>query len=371
MHILIAPDKFKGTLSARQACDAIARGVRRADSHATLDLCPLSDGGEGFVDAMVGAVDGERIRVRVTGPLPEMKVDAVYALVRDSTAVIELACCAGLALLPRSERNPMYTTTFGVGETIVDAVARGAKRVLLGIGGSATCDAGIGCLQACGCHIVLRSGEYARMSEPLRGANLDDVVLVKSHRGSPVDGVDLVVACDVANPLYGENGAALVYAQQKGASPDEAMELDRMLRQLAQRTGTVDAANAAGSGAAGGIGYGLRAFMGATIERGFDLVAGAVELERRVRDADIVITGEGRLDATSRLGKVTGNVAQLAHRLGKRLVTICGDVDRAVDFSDFGDVVALTDRHSLEASQTEAASQLEAAAVIAIGRMPP
>ncbi len=343
MHILIAPDKFKDSLNAIEVCDAIARGAQKAFPDATIDRCPMSDGGEGFVDALVSASGGRSTSTRVTGPLPEMKIDAKVGWLDSTRAVIEMSSAAGLAMLPAADRNPMYTTTFGVGELMVSAVNQGARKILLGVGGSATCDAGIGCLQACGCHIILRSGGYAKKTEPLCGRDMDDVVLIKSHRGSPLDGVEIIVACDVTSPLFGESGAALVFGRQKGASQEECRELDRMLQQLAERTGTVQIAALSGSGAAGGIGFGLRAFLGAGFESGFELVASAVGLAQRIDRADVIITAEGRLDSTSFHGKLTARIAELARSRHKTLITLCGDRERQTDLSPFGHVAAMTD----------------------------
>ncbi len=326
VRILIAPDKFKGSLTAADACDAIARGIRQVVPDAELDLCPLSDGGEGFVDTVARASGARQVTRRVTGPLSEMRVDATFAISADgSTAIIEMSSASGIALLPPADRNPLATTTFGTGELIHFAAEMGCKRVLLGIGGSATCDAGIGCLQACGCHVILRSGEYATITEPLCGRDLDDVLMVKSGRGSPVDELDIAIACDVTNPLFGPTGSAFVYAPQKGASPDDVRTLDRMLRDFAVRIGKFDEANAPGAGAAGGIGFGLRAILGATMMPGIDVVMDAVNFARRATRADVIITGEGSLDAQSVNGKVVAGVARRA--AGKQLFALAGRVD--------------------------------------------
>jgi glycerate 2-kinase len=360
MRVLIAADKFKGSLTAPEACDAIAAGVRGVRPDAVIDLCPMSDGGEGFVDAMTRSRNGRRVTRTVTGPLPELRVDATFAVVDGEkpgdTAVIEMSSASGLALLAPAERNPLYTTTFGTGELIRFAVEMECRRILLGIGGSATCDAGLGCLQACGCHVILNSQQYAPMSEPLCARDLDDVLLIKTHRGSRVDGVEMVIACDVTNPLYGPTGSAAVYGPQKGASPDDVRTLDRMLEAFATRMKWTDLARQPGSGAAGGIGFGLAAVFGATLRRGVELVIDATNLTQRVADADLVITGEGRLDAGSAFGKTTAGVAEVARRAGKPVYAIAGTISGDADTSGFTKAVALVDEAtSIESAMRHAA----------------
>lgn len=360
MRLLIAADKFKGSLTAPEACDAIALGILDVRPDATIDLCPMSDGGEGFVDAMTRSRGGTTITRRVTGPLPEQHVEATFAIVDGHTAVIEMSAASGLALLAPADRNPLYTTSFGTGELIHHAADLGCRTILLGIGGSATCDAGIGCLQACGCHIVLASHQYASITEPPCGRDLDDITFIKSHRGSIVDGVTIHIACDVTNPLFGPTGTARVFAPQKGASPDDVETLDRMLISLSHRLGWDEIAMRPGSGAAGGIGCGLAAMFGATLRSGVDLVIDATNLRERISQADLVITGEGRLDATSLGGKVVGGVARLCRELGKPCAAIVGDVDRSVDLSSlaFSHVDVLTSGSSVTDAIHNAAHHL-------------
>src|SRR3954464_15951198 len=200
MKIVIAPDKFKGSLTAVEAAEAIARGVRQVVPEAQLDLCPVADGGEGFVHTLVTATGGTFHLRRVCGPLPEMKVDATFGLLGDGkTAVIEMAAASGLALLKPSDRNPLNTTTFGTGELLLQAAKLGAKQIILGIGGSATTDAGIGCAQACGLPVILENGEPCAATEPLTSGDVGRVVLIKTGRGSLIDSVEILVASDVAN----------------------------------------------------------------------------------------------------------------------------------------------------------------------------
>ena len=328
MRIVVAPDKLKGTCSATEAADAIADGVVRALPAAIVDRCPISDGGEGFVETMVRATNGRMLTRRVTGPLPELRVDATFGFLGNepTTAVIEMSSAAGLALLPTHLRDPTATTTFGVGELIRHAIGAGAKHVILGIGGSATCDAGLGCAQACGLPVLLRDGHPVHDGEPLCGRDLERVYLVKRNRGSIVDGVRFTVACDVGNPLFGEQGAACVYALQKGATPEQVRELDRGLRRLAGSQNALHLAEKPGAGAAGGLGFGMMAFFDAELRRGAELVIEAVGLEKRLPGADLCFTAEGRVDEQSASGKATHAVASLCHRLHVPCVVLAGSV---------------------------------------------
>jgi glycerate kinase len=325
MQILLAPDKFKGCLSAQAVAQAMARGIARVASEAQVDLCPLADGGEGTVDALVSATGGKIIRRRVTGPLPEMKVEAALGLLGDGqTAVIEMAAASGLALLRSDQRDPMATTTYGTGELLMAAAELGAKKIILGIGGSATTDGGVGCLQACGLPILLEGGEPVSPSEPLTGRDLHSILFIKHGRGSPVERCQIIVACDVSNPLFGPDGAATVYGPQKGASPRQVQQLDADLRLLAERTGQLDAARSAGAGAAGGLGFAMRAFLNAQLRSGIDIVMDAVDLDKRLAGADLCLTGEGRLDASSLSGKTTIGVARRCKALKIPCVALVG-----------------------------------------------
>ncbi len=335
MKVVIAPDKFKGSLSAENVAQAIARGVRNAAPDAEIDLCPMADGGEGTAAALVAATGGQLITHRVTGPLPEMKVDATFGMLpisagqrpahpREQTAVIEMASASGLHLLRRDQYDPMATTTFGTGELMVEAVRRGAKRILLGIGGSATTDGGIGALQACGFPVLLKDGEPTSMTEPLCGQDLSRVVLIKHGRGGPLDGIPIDVACDVTNPLFGPNGAARVFGPQKGGTREQIEQLDQMLQELATRTGKLTEAQTPGAGAAGGLGFGLIAFAGAKLRPGVDIVIEATKVRDRVRGADLCITGEGRFDQTSLGGKTPMGVLRVAQEMRARSALIAG-----------------------------------------------
>ena len=332
VRVVIAPDKFKGCLTAPQVSEAIAAGIRSVRADAEIDLCPMADGGEGTVAALVAATGGRFETRRVTGPLPEMKVDATFGVLGDGrTAVIEMAAASGLALLKPEDRNPLNTTTFGTGELLVAAARLGVAHIILGIGGSATTDAGIGCAQACGLPVILEGGEPVSPTEPLCGRDLDSVVLVKHGRGSPVERVKITVACDVTNPLYGPSGAAGVFGPQKGATPEQVEELDNSLRSLAERLGKTAEADDPGAGAAGGLGFGMRAFFGATLRPGVEIVIDAVKLRDRLAGADLCFTGEGRLDAQSLAGKAPIGVARACKAAGVTCYAIVGSAAEGMD----------------------------------------
>jgi glycerate kinase len=335
MKIVIAPDKFKGCLSAADVARAIADGVRSVDPDAHIDLCPMADGGEGTVAALIAATNGRLITRNVTGPLPEMRVEATFGILGDErTAVIEMAAASGLALLSPSDRNPLNTTTFGTGELIAAAVReQGARRIILGIGGSATTDAGIGCAQACGFTVLMRDGEPTAMSEPLCGRDLPSVMMIKHGRGEITNGIEITVACDVTNPLYGEHGAARVYSPQKGATPAIVGQLDRELRAFAERTGRVSEAQTPGAGAAGGLGFGMLAFFGATLRPGVEIVAEAARLRQRLQGADLCFTGEGRLDAQSVHGKTAIGVARSCREANVPCVALAGGVGEGAELA--------------------------------------
>jgi glycerate kinase len=333
MKIVLAPDKFKGCLSAAEVAAAMAEGVRRVDPAAEIDLCPVADGGEGTVAAVVAATGGRMETRRVVGPRPDMQVDAQFGVLSDQkTAVVEMSAASGLALLPPPDRDPLRTTTFGTGELLLEsAKLPGIERILLGIGGSATVDGGIGAAQACGLPVILDGIGPADLHEPLVGEDLERVVLVKHARGSPIDRVKITVACDVTNPLFGPNGAARIFGPQKGATPEQIERLDELLKRLADRCGKLAEANTPGAGAAGGMGFAMLAFFHADLKPGFDIVAEAVRLRDRLRGADLCLTGEGRLDRSSLAGKAAVGVARLCGEMKIPCAAIVGS--RAEDLA--------------------------------------
>ena len=327
MRIVIAPNAFKGSLSAHEAATAIGEGIRIAAPDADLVLLPIADGGDGTVDALVAATEGERRTLRVRGPLGD-PVDAEYGLIDGgSTAVIEMAKAAGLALVPKEKRDPRITTTYGVGELLQRAYDAGARRLVVGIGGSATNDAGAGMAQAVGYHLLDDDG----LELPPGGLALRR--LARIHVGGVHANwkeAKVEVACDVTNPLTGPSGASAVYGPQKGATPEMVAELDAALHHFAQiirRDLGVDVEQLPGAGAAGGLGAGLVAFSGARLQPGAELVVEALRLDERLTGAQLVITGEGRIDSqTARFGKGPAAVARHAKNAGIPVVAIGGSV---------------------------------------------
>ncbi len=314
-------------MSAMVAAEAMAAGVRSAVPDAVCEVCPVSDGGEGFVEAMCAAAGGRRVTSRVAGPLG-VPVDALWAHLRDGTAVIEMAAASGLELLPRDQRDPTRTTTYGTGELIRAALDAGAGRVLVGIGGSATCDGGAGMAQALGVRFIDDAGRA--LTEPLAGGELHRIAAVDlSGRDKRLKPGVVCVACDVTNPLTGPRGSARVYGPQKGATPMQVTQLDAALTHLAK---VMDAeVDTPGFGAAGGMGFGLVTLLGARLERGVELVLDAIGFAARVRGADLCLTGEGRLDGQSLSGKTVLGVARLAAASGVRTFALVGSVGDGAD----------------------------------------
>jgi glycerate kinase len=331
MRIVVAPDKFRHSLTATEAADAIAAGITAVEPLAEIDRCPMADGGEGTVAALVAARGGRLMSARVTGPLPEMKVDAEFGLLDDGTAVVEMAAASGLALLPPADRDPLNSTTFGTGELLVAAVRAGARRIILGIGGSATNDSGVGCAQACGFTVLMRDGEPTSLCEPLCGRDVENVLSVKHGRGELTAGVEIVVASDVTAPLCGPSGAAAVFGPQKGATPAAVARLDAALEGLVRRMHLESEAEMPGAGAAGGLGFGMLAFFRATLRPGFDLIAQTVGLRQRLAGADLCFTGEGKIDAQSAAGKTVSGVGRCCKAAGVPCIALAGAVGDGAD----------------------------------------
>ena len=327
MKIVIAPDSFKGSLTARQAADAIERGVRRATPDVDIISIPMADGGEGTVRALVDATGGRLISVRVTGPLGE-PVAATYGILGDgTTAVIEMAEAAGLHLVGTAP-DPLHATTRGVGELILDALGHGAERIIVGLGGSATNDGGAGMAQALGVRLFDADGRNL----PGGGAELADLDRIDCTGLDPrVACTPIILASDVTNPLTGPDGASAVFGPQKGATPAMVERLDRALAHYAavvrRDTGrSVDATP--GSGAAGGLGAGFLAFTDATMRSGIDLVIETVGLKERAVCADYCFTGEGRIDGQTQYGKTPMGVARAMHEAAPacRVIALAGSI---------------------------------------------
>lgn len=287
-------------MTGKEACRAAALGLQEQYPDADIVCLPMSDGGEGMVDCIAESVGAKIVKVEVHDPLMQT-IDASYAISPDGeTAYMEMAAASGLTLVPTDKRNPMVTTTYGVGEMLLDAVRRGCKKIVMGIGGSATCDGGKGMIESLNGHLPLP--------------------------------VEIIVASDVSNPLYGENGASYVFAPQKGATPEQVKRLDERLRSFARETeakgiALPDLAEQPGAGAAGGLGYGLMAYLGATLKSGIDLILDTIHFEEQIKDADFILTGEGKSDKQTLMGKVPYGILNRAMRQGIATHILSGAIE--------------------------------------------
>jgi glycerate 2-kinase len=321
--ILVATDKFKGSLSAGAVCDAVREGILSKHKNVRITTLPLADGGEGTLELLTHYYPLEIIRKKVTGPLFEPVV-AEYGFYREhKTAFIETAKACGLHLVPAAKRNPLQTTTIGVGQLILDALDRGAEQFIITIGGTATTDAGIGLASALG----YQFNDSKR--EPLRpiGANLPLLYNIECDKADPrLRSATFVALCDVMNPFHGTLGAAHRFAAQKGATPDGVRVLDNGLVNFEKvvRKSLLKDANGPGCGAGGGIGSGCKVFLNAELVKGMDYIKDMVRLYDAIKQSDIVVTGEGSVDQDSFSGKVVGEVVRYAGELGKRIVLVCG-----------------------------------------------
>lgn len=373
--VVIAPDSFKESLSALEVAEAIERGFRQIFPQVQYVKLPMADGGEGTVDSMVAATGGEIVTVAVTGPLGQ-PVQAFYGLLGEGeTAVIEMAAASGLHLAPKAQRDPRMTTSYGTGELIQAALDRGVKTIILGIGGSATNDGGAGMMQALGARLL----DENRQALPPGGAALAQLAYIDLSGVDPrLQQVSITAACDVDNPLCGANGASAVFGPQKGATPEMVTQLDAALRHygtlLEQATGR-EVINAPGAGAAGGMGAALLGMLNARLRPGIEIVIETLQLEEALRDADLVITGEGRLDSQSVHGKTPIGVARVAKRFGLPVIGIAGSLSKdyqVVHQHGIDAAFSVLDRVvSLEEALAEAADNLEVTArnVAAVWRL--
>lgn len=332
MRVLVAPDKFRGTLTAPQAARAIEVGWLRARPYDTVDVLPMADGGEGTLDALTAALGGEAATERVTGPLGD-PTDAACGFAGGEPgglAIVESARASGIALVPEHRWNPLRSTTRGTGELILASLTRRPARLIVCIGGSATNDGGVGMAQALGARLLRADGEPI----PPGGAGLLDLARIDMSEMDPrLANVSVIVASDVDNPLTGPRGASQVYGPQKGASADDVRLLDAALGHLAaivHRDLAIDLRDTPGAGAAGGLGFGLMAFCGAKLRPGVEVVMEAVGFIDRMEGADLVITGEGKLDEQSLHGKVPAGVLRAAREAGVPLAILCGRADVAL-----------------------------------------
>lgn len=334
MKILIAPDSFKESLEAIEVCHAIKSGFSQIFPNANYRLLPMADGGEGTSAVLSYVLGGRWKEVIVHDPLMRL-ITAKYLLLPNATAVIEIAQACGLHLLTLEERNPIIASSYGVGELIKDALAEGAERIIIGLGGSATNDAGSGMLTALGMVFYDHQGDPL----PQGGSQLARLQRIDNSTFNPnISNTVFEVACDVTNPLCGPLGASTIFGPQKGASPEQIVHLDKALSHFAtvchqhssqhgNHYSNKDCQHVAGAGAAGGLGYALMTFCGAHLQSGFDTVAEAVNLSQHIANSDLVITGEGKLDAQTSMGKVAGGISQLARAGHTPVIAICGSVD--------------------------------------------
>ena len=326
LRILVAPNAFKESLSATEAAAAISRGILKVLPASKITQLPIADGGDGTLEAVVEGTDGKIFRARVLDPLGK-KILAEYGLTGDGkTAVIEMSRASGLALVPTSQRNPMLCTSYGTGQLIKAALKRGVKDIILGIGGSATVDGGVGALQALGIEFLDRRGKPVGWG----GNGLKSISRIDPGAANPLlEQARILVACDVDNPLVGPRGSAAVFGPQKGATPGMVRKLDQYLGKLGrliQRTTGRDVLQVAGSGAAGGIAGGFMGLLGAQLSPGSDLVFELLKVEEQVRKADLIFTGEGQIDFQTPFGKGPGMLAKTAKDAGVPVIGIAGSV---------------------------------------------
>ena len=328
MKAVIAIDSLKGSLSSIEAGQAIAEGIKKADAKAEVVIRPLADGGEGTVEALVCGMNGTLQHVKVTGPLGEPVVCEYGIIDETKTAVIEMSGAAGITLVPDTKKNPLYTTTYGVGEVIRDAIEKGCRRFIVGIGGSATNDGGIGMLQALGYGFLNKDGQQV----PFGAIGLKELETITDTYVLPeLAECEFKIACDVTNPLCGENGCSAVYGPQKGANPSMIMEMDKWLRYyaaLAREKFPKANPNEPGTGAAGGLGFAFLTFTNAVLESGIIIVLEETKLESYVKEADVVVTGEGRLDFQTAMGKAPVGVAGLAKKFDIPVLAFAGSVTK-------------------------------------------
>lgn len=364
MKILIAPDSFKGSLSASQVCLAFAKGIRKIFPNAEIFPVPMADGGEGTMDAILATLNGEKVYKEVYDPLFR-KINAYYGLSGDKkTAIVEMAVASGLTLLKNEERNPLFTSTYGTGQLIKQALQQKVKKMLLCIGGSATNDGGAGMLQALGVKFWDKNCKEIRVC----GGNLNEIAeigwetspLIPFYQTNAFKDIEITVACDVDNPLLGSRGAAAVFSPQKGANPETVQILEKNLKhfaELTQKTFKIfgnqeNYKEQAGAGAAGGMGYGLLAYLNAKIKKGVQTVAEIIHLEDQLKklnasEGDLVITGEGRMDEQTAYGKVPVGVAQLAKKYHLPVIAICGGISQKAEMvyeSGIDSIFTIVDR---------------------------
>ncbi|MCT3342633.1 glycerate kinase [Lactobacillus johnsonii] len=328
---VVAPDSFKESMTAKEVCDAMEKGIKKADSAAEVIKVPMADGGEGTVNSLVDATHGQRVIVEVTGPLGN-KISAYYGILGNgTTAVIEMAKASGLEIVEKKKRNPMITTTFGTGELIRDALDHNVKEIIIGLGGSSTNDGGSGMAQALGAKLLDQNNHQI----PFGGGNLDKLDKIDiSNLDSRLQDVKIILASDVTNPLIGKEGASRVFGLQKGATPEMVEKLENNLQHYAKivkRDLNKDVASVSGAGAAGGLGAGLMAFTTCEMRQGVDLAIEVTKLEEKIRDTDYVFTGEGGTDFQTKFGKTPYGVAKLGKKYHKPVISLAGYLGEGID----------------------------------------
>lgn len=326
MKIVAAIDSFKGSISSLEAGYAVSSGFRSVNNSAEVVVCPLADGGEGTVEALAEGMNGRLYTITVTGPLGT-PVSCTYAVIEETmTAVIEMSGAAGITLIPKDDLDPLHATTYGVGEVIIDAIDKGCRRFIIGIGGSATNDGGAGMLQALGYGLLDEKGDQI----PRGAIGLKDLKTIDEDGVIPeLKECQFMIACDVTNPLCGSNGCSVIYGPQKGATPSMIEDMDRWLSRYASICHDIkeDAdMQYPGTGAAGGMGYAFKTFTNATLKPGIDIVIEETRLEDYIQDADLVVTGEGMLDHQTAMGKAPIGVARLAKKYNKKVIAFAGAV---------------------------------------------
>jgi glycerate kinase len=325
MNIVIAPDSYKGSLSSGEVADAIEKGIKDANKAVNVDKVPLADGGEGTVNAVIKACGGKKVNLKAKDPLGR-ETDTYYGIINNDTAIIEMAAISGLELLKNSERNPMKTTTYGTGELIKHAMSKGIRKIILGIGGSATNDGGMGMAKALG--VIFRD----KNGNVLSGTGSDLINIETIDTGlinKNIQKTSFLVLCDVVNPLCGKNGASFVYGKQKGATENMMERLDKGLLNFSEKIFTktgIDIKNIKGAGAAGGLGGGAIAFLNSELISGVDYIIKIAKLEDKIKNADYVITGEGRTDKQTAFGKTVAGISGLAKKHNVPVICISGSL---------------------------------------------
>ncbi|MBR6720227.1 MAG: glycerate kinase [Clostridia bacterium] len=326
MKVTIAIDSFKGSLSTFEAGNAAKEGIKEVYPDANVIISPLADGGEGTVDAVIESAGGEYVSAFVHNPIGEM-IKARYGIIKErNLAVMEMSAAAGITLISECDKNPLNTTTYGVGEMVKDALDKGMRKFLIGIGGSATNDGGVGMLQALGFKFTDEEGKDV----PFGAKGLEKICSISDEgKDSRLSECEFYIACDVKNPLCGDNGCSFIYGPQKGATEDMIKDMDAWLLNYAVLTKNVNPqsdCNFPGSGAAGGMGFAFMAYLGGTLKSGIELVMAETGIEEHIKDSDFVITGEGRLDGQSYMGKAPIGVSKLSKKYGKKVIAFSGAV---------------------------------------------